>query len=618
MMKKLIFGCLLSAIGFSAMAAEGSLEYSYASDDLQTWGKGKSEIYDVAIRIDDPALVGKKISGIRALVSTAEGLESTSLWLSKELTLEKVGGVKVTVPDTYSAEVAPEAVNVAETQYGQLSVNLDTPYELTADGIYVGYSLTVPAVEKGESLSDGQKAPVVVSPSDNPLSLYMRISKDLLKWTPYNDRINVAAAIYVTIEGEFAEYSVGIRDLADAYAEVSKEFAVKATLSNIGIAEVSSLEYTYTVAGASHEGKVDLDSPLAPSLTASYSVELPVEGIAEYGDFDMEMTVTKVNGMANENAAATASCGVKVLPFVPVHRPMLEEFTGLWCGWCTRGYWAMEKLNEIYGDGVVLAAYHNGDPMQVTDSYPVSVDGFPSSTLNRRGTVDPYYGYPEREFGMKDNVQASIDTPVLADIAVEAVYIDEDQTKIAVTATATFLEELQDAGYKVGYLLICNGLTAPNWIQSNYFPNYASSYAGTDLEVLTKWPAKVSGLVFNDVVVDADGMMGVEGSVPAEIAYNSPYQTEFEYDIADNKLVQDKDNVYVAAFIINPDGTILNSNKAKVTGTNALHRVDAATQEVSAQYFSISGVRVDAPRQGVFVKVSVMSDGTVRTEKIVK
>lgn len=611
---------MLSAIGFSAMAAEGSQVITYASDDLETWGKGKSEIYDVAIRIEDPALVGKKITAIRALLGTSEGLESTSLWLSKELTLEKVGSVKVTVPDTYSAEVTPEPVTVPgiDSPCGQLSVALDAPYEITADGIYVGYSLTVPAVEKGGSLSDGQKNPVVVSPSDNPLSMYIRASKDYLKWIPFNDRINAAAAIYVTVEGQFDEYSVGLRDVAGAYTELSKDFIVKATVSNAGIAEVTSLDYTYTVAGTAHEGKVVLDTPLSPSITAVYTVELPLDGIDEYGDFDVDLTVTKVNGMTNENVSPSASCTVKVLPFVPVHRPMLEEFTGLWCGWCTRGYWAMEKLNEIYGDAVVLAAYHNGDPMQVTDSYPLDVDGFPSSTLNRQGTIDPYYGYPEREFGMKDNVQASIDDAVLADIVVEAAYVDQDQTKIAVSATTTFLEEMHDAGYKVGFLLICNGLSKPNWIQSNYFPNYASTYAGTDLEVLTKWPAKVTGLVFNDVVVDVDGMKGVEGSVPADIAFNSPYSTDFEYDIAENALIQDKDNVYVAAFIINPDGSILNSNKAKVTGANALPRIDAAAEEVSAQYFSISGMRVDAPRQGVFVKVAVMSDGSVRTEKIIR
>ncbi|MDE6694096.1 MAG: hypothetical protein K2K05_11995, partial [Muribaculaceae bacterium] len=203
MMKKLLLGCMLSAIGFAAMAAEGSQVITYASDDLETWGKGKSEIYDVAIRIEDPALVGKKITAIRALLGTSEGLESTSLWLSKELTLEKIGSVKVTVPDVYSADVVSEPVTVAgiDNPCGQLSVVLDAPYEITPDGIYVGYSLTVPAVEKGASLTDGQKNPVVVSPSDNPLSMYIRASKDYLKWIPCNDRINAAAAIIVTVEG---------------------------------------------------------------------------------------------------------------------------------------------------------------------------------------------------------------------------------------------------------------------------------------------------------------------------------------------------------------------------------------------------------------------------------
>ncbi len=620
MLKKLISCCILGVAAASALAAEGNQTYTYASDDLQSWGKGKSEIYDVAILIDDPALVGKKITAIRALVNTAEGLESTSLWLTRELTLDKVDGVKVTVPDTYSAEVTPSAVTRPgrDVPCGQLSATLDIPYELTAEGIYVGYSLTVPAVEKGDTLTDAQKEPILVSPSDNPRSLYIRASRDYLKWIPFNDRIGAAAAIYVTVEGEFAEYSVGIRDLEDAYVEISKDFAIKAKISNIGLSEVSSIEYSYTVAGDTHDGMVEFDSPVVPDLTALYSVELPVEGIPEFGDFDMEITVTKVNGMANDNASASGVCAVKVLPFLPVHRPMLEEFTGLWCGWCTRGYYAMEQLNEIYGDGVVLAAYHNGDPMQVTSTYPVNPGGYPSSTLNRNGTEDPYYGSPEREFGMKYDVKASIDEAVLAGIEVEATFIDEDNTKIAVSATTIFLEEKHDAAYKVGYLLINNGLSAPNWFQSNYFPDFASMYAGTELEVLTTWPAKVQGLVFNDVVVDNHGMKGMEGSIPADIAFNTSYPAEFSYDIAENAVIQDKDNLYVAAFIINPDGTILNSNKTKVTGVNAIRDIDMTATELSSDFYSLSGMLVSAPQSGIYIKVSRMSDGSVRTTKVVR
>ena len=93
MLKKLFASSLLAVAALSASAAEGTVTYTYAGDALGAWGKGKSEIYDVAIRISDPALVGKKITSIRAAVNAYEGIESTSVWLTKELVLEKVGSV---------------------------------------------------------------------------------------------------------------------------------------------------------------------------------------------------------------------------------------------------------------------------------------------------------------------------------------------------------------------------------------------------------------------------------------------------------------------------------------------------------------------------------------------
>ncbi len=100
-MKRLITSCILGAAMVSAMAAESTITFTYAGDEYGYWGKSKAEIYDAAIRIDDPALVGKKITAIRAVINAYEDIEATSVWLSKELTLQKVGSVKVTVPDVY-------------------------------------------------------------------------------------------------------------------------------------------------------------------------------------------------------------------------------------------------------------------------------------------------------------------------------------------------------------------------------------------------------------------------------------------------------------------------------------------------------------------------------------
>ena len=114
MLKKLMTSCFFATVVLSAIADDSTFVFSYAGDDYEIWGKGKSEIYDAAIRIQDPSLVGKKITALRAVINAYEDIEDTSLWLSKELTLEKVGSVKVTVPDVCSFEVSPEKISLPE------------------------------------------------------------------------------------------------------------------------------------------------------------------------------------------------------------------------------------------------------------------------------------------------------------------------------------------------------------------------------------------------------------------------------------------------------------------------------------------------------------------------
>lgn len=620
MLKKLFASCLLGSAMLSAMATESAITFTYAGEDYGIWGKGKSEIYDAAIRIDDPALVGKKITAIRAVLNAYEGIESTSLWLSKELTLEKVGSVKVTVPDVCSAEVSPEKISLpgSERSCGQLSTTLAEPYVITEDGIYVGYSLTVPTLEKGQVLSNQQQYPLLLSPCSNRNSLYLRASKDFLKWVAYNDKLGAAAMIYVTIEGEFPEYSVGLKSVANTYAPIDKEFNVKAVISTPGAKDVSSIGYTYTVGGKSFERSLEFETPIASNFVNSTSVDLPIDALSELGVFTLDLNINKVNGMDNENPKTAATVDVTVLPYVPQHRPMLEEFTGTWCGWCIRGYYALEQLNEMYGENVVLAAYHDGDPMQATD-FPYNPQdlGYPSATLNRNGIEDPYYGKANDGFGMKNEVVASMETTVPADIQVKAFWSNAEQTEIKVESTATFFEDKENSGYKIGYLLINNGLTgeSSDWYQSNYFPQYATQYIGTELEPLTKLPSKIPGLVFNDVVVDTDGMKGVENSLPSDIEFNEPYASEFSYDISKNSVIQDKNQLYVAAFIINPNGTILNAYKAKIGDANAVKAIDVNVREISAEYYNLSGIRVAKPENGIFVKVAKMTDGSICTSK---
>ena len=448
-MKNLLVSCLIGTAVFSAMAEDRSMTFTYADDEFGFWGKEKSEIYDVAIRISDPYLVGKKITGIRAVLNAYEGIESTSIWLSKELTLEKVGNIKVTVPDTYSADVAPEQVtlpNEPDDIFGQLSSKLDEPYVVTDEGIYVGYSLTVPAVGKGEELTLKQKYPLLLSYCNDPESLYVRFSKDFVKWVPYNDKLGVAAMIYVTLEGEFAEYSVGIKNLETTYAPADKDFKVRGSISTPGLKDVSSIGYTYSIDGKSYEGTIDFENPLPSSLVKTTTVTFPIAGVPEIGAYTLDLNINKVNGVENDNVKSASTSNVNVIPYVPVHRPLLEEYTGTWCGWCPRGYYSLETLNDLYGDRVVLAAYHYNDPMD-PEGYPINVGtlSFPSATLNRNGIEDPFFGRAEDGFGMKEEVIQSMETAVPVDIAVKAYWGDEAKKEIKIETSSTFCDNKEKA-----------------------------------------------------------------------------------------------------------------------------------------------------------------------------
>ena len=134
---------LLSA-GFALatiVCSASTLDYTYNFNGGATegYGYGKTETYDVAIRLQNPSLTGAKVTGIRVPL-TADGTEEASAWLTSELKLKKKNGKNVNDPDI--ATVSGEVNN------GWLDIRFDTPYTIPAEGVYVGYSFTVKTVNE--------------------------------------------------------------------------------------------------------------------------------------------------------------------------------------------------------------------------------------------------------------------------------------------------------------------------------------------------------------------------------------------------------------------------------------------------------------------------------------
>lgn len=613
MFKRLLFASFISASSvFGASAEYMNEEFTYSGDTYIAWGKQKNEVYDIAMALNNPAFAGKKITSVSALIATASGVEDISLWLSSELTLEN----KKNVPNIASMTVTRQIVELAPEVSGvKISATLPEPYVLTAEPVYVGYSLTVT-----DNNEPGASSPVIVTPATNADGFYAHCSKSVIKWKNMVESTEANACIYLTIEGEVDPYCLSIVNMPETYALKGEDFTVKANLCNGGYEPVSEIEYSYELAGASKTGKVTLDSPVAPDIMGSSEVELTFEGVSDPGSYDMNVTITKINGQPNAAVVPDGDCTLYIIPFKPVKRPLIEDFEGTVFGYSPRDYIALQLLNEEFADAVVCASYHVDDPMKVTYKFPFEIYGYPRGSIDRNGLCDTYYGtfHLSHDFGMRDNVLELIGTITQCDIDVAAAWNDE-KTDIEVSTDTRFVRDYNDANYEIGYLLTANGLKGEGdeWTQYNKYSG-DQGYLGTALEIATTWPEYVPGLIYNEVVVNADANMGIEGSLPFEINMNQNYHSEYAFmDAAYNELIQDPDNLYVVAFIIDKfTRRVINANKTKVAKEWSKVATVSDAEVVETIFYDLTGCRVANPGKGIFIVQKMMTDGTTSTSKV--
>ena len=406
------------------------------------------------------------------------------------------------------------------------------------------------------------------------------------------------------VEGEYAKYaaSVATTDFGKAYAAVNGSVEVPVTLVGEGIEPVTNIDYTITTGSTTTEHHLDLPSPVSFMMTSEILVPLEADGAL--GQQEKTIKVTKVNGVANECTTENLSAKGQLVTLAkkPKVTAFIEEATGTWCGWCARGIPALALLNKVYGKNVITVAVHGGgndDPM-ILDNYQLNVSGYPSCMVNRGETVDPYYGSNSKPFGISREVEAMHRSYVPAGIEVEASWANDNT--IDVKTTTTFVEDVANANYRIGYLLVADGLkgTGDTWCQSNYYAG--SSTTDENLAALTKDESKMKNVSYNYVPVAAyEPFDGIEGSVPASIAQDAPMTHNYQIDITGNTRIQDKENLTVVALLIDKnDGKVVNAAKFSFNdkGGSGTGISDTTFQPESGAangaWYSLDGRRVEA------------------------
>ena len=593
----------------TASAGDGKIVFSgnTGAGTVKYLGTQKKETYDVAVVLADKGLKGKKIEAIRAPFYSSDNIENVKVWITKKLKLED----KVNAPDVMSID--------ATFNGNTASATLSEPYTIDSDTLYVGYSFDV------TKLDSYSKYPVAFSTEQNAAGFFMHTSRTYRKWM--DKASNGSSALEVELSGVEAN-AASVVGLDKLYGQVGTSSDMTVTLLNHGYSGIKSVSYSYTAGNVTGNGQVTLEKPVPAFYNASADITISVDGMAAKGRYPLKLSIDKVNGESNGEATAGETEYI-VYNSLPKRNPVMEEYTGTWCGWCPRGFVALELMNHRHPDFIGLS-YHNSDAMEIMPSskFPTQVSGFPSADMDRMyGELDPYYGNGNTDFGIEKLWKANSKLIAPASAAVDAEYANEG-AKIEATAKFVFPETLTDADkYKVEFVLVADDLHGEGsaWEQSNY---YQESDAGTlpspEADPFFAGQSTVVGLHFNDVVVGTTRLTNGLVSLPASVVEDEPVEVKGEFETAKvvstsgNSLIQDASKMRVVALLLNADGTVANAAKTNVkgsgpTGISAIGLKTDSMDTPSAIY-DLQGQRVATMQRGV----NIVKLASGKAVKIVK
>ena len=390
----------------------------------------------------------------------------------------------------------------------------------------------------------------------------------------------------------------------------------KLLITNYGSTAIRNFDYTLSFNGKELMSKnYVLTNPL--NRMEGTTIEIDVPPHTQVSETDLLFTITKVNGELNSANFNYATLPRITVTKVPRRKVVVEEYTGMWCGFCPRGIALMENLAHKYGDDFIGIAIHTGgraDPLTCTDYAWKATDyrSRPSLDMNRNLLLG--YFKAQTEFEEERSKGADMD------VEVSAVW-DKEKNNITVTPRVTFCVNRDESPYGFAYVLTEDGMSNPNWVQYN---NYSGS---TDDRGITKEfdyfidaSRDIRNLENNFVAIAAEGVKApLTGYIKTPIKADEPQSHTYIFkNISNKKIIQDKSKLKVCVLLINKTtGRIENAAKCTISepNTTAISSLSQGEgQVVETARYTLDGRRITTPQKGV--NIVKYSDGRVSKEVV--
>jgi len=607
-MKRFALFATTALLAVTAMAESSSVWGGYydGTSTRSSVGTKSKAVYNIASYYG-AGLSGQTIDSVSIYFRSMTCLKDIKLWVSTTLPAS-----------AEEADICCKVLSRGELAAGdpdgnigaQNIIGLDTPYTITSQGVYVGYTFTVSSI----SNQQGQY-PVPVGPNKTDNALWLKLGTQ--GWEEYGSSLGVLA-MQLKLSGEKPLNAVTPFDLPSTMAGLNEERPVILSLQNVGTAAVTSIDYTITTDGVASEEKHLDFSPAIANYAACTSVQIMLSGDDVQGSKTKTLTVTKVNGQDNEAAVKESKALMVTIQETFPHRVVVEEYTGTGCGYCPRGLQGMENLRQQFGDnfiGIGLHMYNTGDPMYPANYATLSFSGAPSCMIERMGEADPYWG--AQGYGVAydicDDVKAAMEELAVVGVEVNGAWTED---KKSVVASATVTPIYPDGNYHVEFVLVADDVkgTSTAWRQANYYYQYTNPSQGYCRSDMAKFcsggqygSSYVTGWAFNDVCIASSCKSSV--NMAPEITLNGSFvPVNCNYTIAMptktallNGLNYEK--IYVVALVVDDKtGYVVNGAKSLVSGTAGIQQIEADETD-SASCFDLQGRQISTPRQGeIFIQ----------------
>lgn len=237
-------------------------------------------------------------------------------------------------------------------------IELATPYLLTGEPIYIGYTLTANSLPIG---CDG-------SEECDPRASWVGIDGN---WISYTAGGNMAIRAILTGDN-LPQYDLSLDKVTlSSYIKPNTNFAISGNITNRAMSNINSFELICSI-GGKEVGKALVNCDLDNRASTAFRVDgFQVE--AE-GQQDMVVTIGNLNGTQADEDLSNNTQQVSFLSTnnCAVRKVLLEHFTTLVCSNCPEAHARLEQAISGIEDQIIWASHHVG---YFTDEYTVSKSG---------------------------------------------------------------------------------------------------------------------------------------------------------------------------------------------------------------------------------------------------